>query len=185
MGQLILQFCGFDSTIAKIITWGTQGEFELGGKKIYIGHVDVVTDLGLLGAQHQDGLGGRPSGVWVRPFDYLSSCGGINPVRVAIDCSDEGYLAAMAFAEAQVGKPYDTVDMLQNFLLERDWRDPNAWFCSELAIETVNHAKVFRFPLAAECNRVAPSLAYAVVSTYGRVYAVAANDALAAGLAAT
>ena len=33
--MIVLQFCGFSSETSKIITWGTQGEFELNGKKVY------------------------------------------------------------------------------------------------------------------------------------------------------
>lgn len=172
MTSLILQFCGFDSAVSDVIVWGTQGKFELDGKEILIGHVDIVTSEGLLGAQLQDNLGGKPSGVQIRPFDYLSTSGGLNPVRVTIECTQGQYDSAMGFARAQVGKPYDAPDLIGNFILGRNWRDPNAWWCSELAIEAVNHGGIFHYPLMATCNHVSPALAYAVTSTYGPVTAV-------------
>ena len=59
------------------------------------------------------------------------------------------------FLQAQLGKPYDTTAVLA-FIMDRDWRGPNSWFCSELvaaALEVCNF-----FPrLEAPTNRITPS----------------------------
>lgn len=172
MTAVTLQFCGFDSAISNIISWGTQGSFEWNGKEIRIGHVDIVVPEGLLGAQHE-ALGGKPPGVWVRPADYGKTCGMLNPIRVKLDCTQGQYDTAIGFALAQVGKPYDTTGLVSNFILGRNWRDPNAWWCSELAAEAVGQAGIFRHPMIATCNRVSPALLFAVASTYGLMEAVA------------
>ena len=168
MPELVFQYCGFDSTVSGIIARGTQGDFEIDGKHVVIGHVDIVVPEGLLGAQHE-ALGGQPSGVWVRPADYLQTCGGINPVRVTIDCTQGQYDSAIGFAREQIGKPYDLTALAENFVLGRDWRNPDAWFCSELSIEAANHGGIFKFPLIAKCNHVSPALGFAVMSTCGMV----------------
>ncbi len=40
--------------------------------------------------------------------------------------------AALDFVRAQLGKPYDWTAIF-GFLLRRDWAEPDAWFCNELA----------------------------------------------------
>lgn len=49
---------------------------------------------------------------------------------VEIPLTDEQ--AALDFARAQLGKPYDWRAIF-GFLLHRDWADDRAWFCNELA----------------------------------------------------
>ena len=49
-----------------------------------------------------------------------------------LPCSDQQLADFMAWMTSQVGKPYAMIDLLGNFLAERDWRESSAWFCSEL-----------------------------------------------------
>jgi hypothetical protein len=41
--------------------------------------------------------------------------------------------AILGFARTQIGKPYDWTAILA-LLMDRDWRDSGAWFCSELVV---------------------------------------------------
>jgi len=63
---------------------------------------------------------------------------------VELPCSSEQEAAFWIAARLEVGKPYDRVDLLADFLLARDWRDPNAWWCSELAEWCCERAGIFR-----------------------------------------
>lgn len=51
-----------------------------------------------------------------------------------VDVSDQVWDAVIAFAEAQIGKPYDYVQVLR-FVSRRKPVDDGKWFCSELAFE--------------------------------------------------
>ena len=155
MNTVTLQFCSFGSLMGRVIEWFTQGD---------VGHVDVVLPDGtLLGAQDEAGLGGKPSGVQIRPPNY----GGMTHiVRVEIPCNDAA--AGLAFARAQIGKPYD-VTAIEAFVADRDWRNPAAWFCSELAAATLEQAGAFPHPLASPANRITPAALLLVCSALAPV----------------
>lgn len=160
MSDVILQFCGFDSAIGRLIAYATEGP---------VGHVDIVlSDGSLLGAQHQAGLGGQSAGVQIRPGDYGVTCGMTHRIRVTVPCSDSQAEALVAFARAQIGKPYDTL-AIEAFVADRDWRDPKAWFCSELAVAALEAAGIVaRLPFT-PANKVSPNTALAICQAVGGV----------------
>ena len=159
MSGVTLQFCAFRSIFGALIPWFTQG---------VVGHVDAVLgDGSLLGAQHQDGLGGQPAGVRVRPASYIAESGGLDVVRVTIPAGADQVAAFEAFLHAQLGKPYDT-RAIEAFVLGRDWRTPDAWFCSELQAAALEHAGIVR-PLAAAENKVTPAALLLVCSALAPV----------------
>ena len=125
---ITLQFCSFDSLIAKVIDWGTQGT---------VGHVDLVLPPehpragDLLGAQHEDGLGGMPAGVQIRPADYGKTCGMLNPIRISLPTTEECSAAAYAWALSMVGTPYD-LDAIKGIALNENWARPGHLICSGL-----------------------------------------------------
>jgi len=124
MAEIKLQFCAFDSTVAKIIEWGTQGD---------VGHVDIVLpDGSLLGAQHEAGLGGKPSGVQIRPANYGDSCGMLNRQRVRMATTERCAAAALAWALSMVGSPYDT-RAIEGIACGEDWSSEGHFICSGLA----------------------------------------------------
>lgn len=53
--------------------------------------------------------------------------------------------AALEFARAQIGKPYDWTAIF-GFVLRRNWAEPDAWFCNELfeAAAVAGGSKRFR-----------------------------------------
>lgn len=95
---------------------------------------DVVTDPDgrpFLGAD------GRPipPGVEVRPAGYLDS----EPRWVVIDvpCTHAQAKGWERRLVSQLHKPYDfpgIADFLTGSLVDRNWRDESAWFCSELGM---------------------------------------------------
>ena len=41
------------------------------------------------------------------------------------------------FAKSQIGKPYDFSGIF-GFVTNRDWQEPDSWFCSELVAAAIN-----------------------------------------------
>lgn len=82
-------------------------------------HVEFLIDGKAVGA-HADG------GVQVRDIDKYDA-----DYRFKADCTDEQYAKATAFLMAQVGKPYDFLDIV-GIMASRDWHDQSRWICSEL-----------------------------------------------------
>lgn len=164
-GQITLQFCGFKSFFGRLIAWGTQSPLK-------IGHVDIVMPDGrLCGAQHESGLGGAPAGVQIRPADYGQTCGMINPIRVSFKVSDAQAEKAYLWLNQQIGKPYDTKGILAfifGWTEARDWRDPSAWFCDELAMAFIEVAGIIK-PLVVPNNDITPEGALLVASAVGCV----------------
>ena len=70
---------------------------------------------------------------------------------------------------AQVGKPYDETAILA-FALNRDWRETDAWFCSELAAAALEAAGVFPYKLAASENKITPEDLFLAVSVISNVW---------------
>ncbi len=84
-------------------------------------HVDICTADGLLGAS--------VDGVKLRPYTYEPKAK-VLYMQTAI--LGERETEAYKFWAQQIGKPYD-YGALVGILAHRDWRNPNKWFCSELA----------------------------------------------------
>lgn len=123
-------------------------------------HVDaVMADGWLLGAR-DDEVGGKPSGVQVRPAGYRQFAA---TKRVSIPATEQQTQDFQSFLIAQVGKPYDQTAIC-GFVFDRDWRDPEAWFCSELQGAALETAKVFGHELATPTDKLTPSGLYLAVS---------------------
>jgi hypothetical protein len=69
------------------------------------------------------------------------------------------------FARAQLGKPYDKLAILA-FLVDRNWRDEDAWFCSELVAASLENATLIR-PLITPANKLTPGCLATVLSAIG------------------
>lgn len=92
-------------------------------------HVDCMLSDGLLLGARSDSVGGKPPGVQIRPPGYIAVQ---RAEIVTLACDDDQAARWNAFLLAQLGKPYDLVDLLADFVGGRNWRNPNAWWCSEL-----------------------------------------------------
>jgi uncharacterized protein YycO len=114
-----LQFVCEDQISSQAIAWFSQGHFS---------HVDaVMTDGSLLGARN-DKVGGKPPGVQIRPADYVRFS---TKVVMIVPATPAQTAAFYGFLGTQVGKPYDS-SAIWAFVVNRDWRGPNSWICSEL-----------------------------------------------------
>ena len=140
---MILQFVQADDLGSKAIQI-----FERG----WCSHVDhVLADGTLLGAR-SDTVGGKPPGVQIRPPDYATWS---KVQRVALQATGEQETAWLNFLTAQIGKPYD-FEAIAAFAIDRDWRNPEKWFCSELAAAALEACKWFPKPLASVANEITP-----------------------------
>ncbi len=127
-------------------------------------HVDNLTPRGLLGAR-SDRVGGKPPGVWARPFGY----GRVKKrIQMSLACTQPEYLGWLDFLYAQVGKRYDNLAILA-FILDRDWREDDSWICSELATRALEIAGILSH-LDLTPNKVTPgALAFAFSAAGGRI----------------
>jgi hypothetical protein len=115
-------------------------------------HVDaVLPDGSLLGAR-ADIYGAVPAGVQIRPPGYAPFS---RTLLVQLAATDAQEAAWLAFLHAQIGKLYDML-AIAAFAVERDWREANSWFCSELAAAGLETCGWFPRPLADSANEITP-----------------------------
>ena len=165
MSALVLQFCRFDSLVGRLVDFGTHGT---------VGHVDIVLpDGSLLGAQHEPGLGRRPSGVQVRPANYGDTCGMAGRVWVSLETTDECALSSMVWARAQIGAEYDT-RAIEGIALDEDWSTPGKLICSGLAAGFLTQPSVpfIGYPLAKNWRIITPEELLLICSAFGPVVAL-------------
>jgi hypothetical protein len=125
-------------------------------------HCDyLLPDGNLLGASDMGPaspcIEGNPRGVAIRPPNY-QRFGYRRDMVLKTDRAD----AVLAAAMKELGKPFDSSSMwdllTDAFPGERDWMNPDAWFCAELTIATLDEAGFF-LPkkLIWPKNRVSPT----------------------------
>lgn len=141
---IVLQFIGADDLGSEAIEWFSHGSFS---------HVDSVLEDGRLLGARSDVVGGVPAGVQIRPPDYETFA---RVLRVELPAPNAVVDAYYGFLRSQIGKPYDK-DGILAFVLWRDWRTPDAWFCSEIAARGLEVSGYLAYPLASPANRVTPS----------------------------
>lgn len=111
-----------------------------------ISHVEFKVPGGYLGA--------REMGVKVRPFNYIKPK---REIFATVNCTDEVTEKVLAFARAQIGKPYDFISILFGFPFRMDLGSSkyNRWFCSELVAVSFEQAG---YPLVDrnKCDRISP-----------------------------
>lgn len=140
--MIVLQFVGNNSVGSSLIEWFDHGQFS---------HVDtVMPDGSLLGAR-DDVIQGIPSGVQIRPADYVN---GEKLCRVALPCTQGEQDAYYTFVQAQLGKPYDQT-AIAAFVTGRDWTSQDSWFCSELCAAGLEASGIVP-NLYAPVNKIAP-----------------------------
>lgn len=119
-------------------------------------HVDAVLQDGTL-------LGARLDGVRIRKPGYAAFAR-IERIELAVTAGEEA--AFHAFLADQLGKPYDKL-AIAAFPLERDWRDKDAWFCSELIAAALEQCGFFPKALANPANEIKPRDLLLLVSPWG------------------
>jgi hypothetical protein len=133
------QFITEASVGSWMIRYGTHSDFS---------HVDVVLPNGnLLGARSDTAT----PGVAIRHPNYatFTRCS-----RVIIPCTKEQEDNYYKFLYAQLGKPYDWKSIV-GFAIDRDWRETDSWFCSELDIAGKEVAGILK--IATPSNRMTPN----------------------------
>lgn len=144
LGAITLQFVSADDLGSAAIQWFSAG---------VVSHVDAVLDDGALLGARSDDAGGEPPGVRIRPANYHDFA---RVVRVVLPAPaamvDEFYRSI----RAELGKPYDHEGIIA-FVFGRDWRDPSAWFCSELQGAMLEACGYFANPLATPSNKLTPA----------------------------
>lgn len=141
---MILQFATEDSPDSALIR-------AFGGSPF--SHVDAVLPDGLLGARFDGGVKVRKPGYApltnIRQFTI--------PMTTAVEGSYEKFL------RDQVDKPYDMTAIMA-FAFNRNWREPDSWFCSELIAAALESAKFFPHQLCVTSNRIDPGRLLLVLS---------------------
>ena len=155
MGAIVMQFAGSSSLTSRLIAWYDHGDFA---------HVDTVLPDGTLLGARDDVMDGCPAGVQIRPAGYQQ---GYTIKRVSLPCTDAQQAAYYSFVTAQIGKKYDET-AIAAFMVGRDWRSPDSWFCSELCAAALEESGVVP-ALSAPCSKVAPDDLLLVLSALVQV----------------
>lgn len=137
-----LQFVREPHLSSRLIAWFGAGQFS---------HVDAVLPNGRLLGARSDAAGGKPPGVHVRPQGYhaFDRCS-IMEVPATWRQSQDFY----GFLYDQIGKPYDH-KAIWGFIVNRNWRDELAWYCSEL-LPAAGERSLILPPLALETSKITP-----------------------------
>lgn len=157
MAELQLQFSTSTAFASCIIRRLTHSPFS---------HVDIVLPgeglLGVSGPGYYKETGYRdPGGVQIRPcppWPYK-----FQPVVATLKCSPDVVERTILWGKSQLNRPFDN-KALHAFLkdragikVNRDWRDPSEWFCSEFVIRALEVGGLFSYKLAVTKNLVSPN----------------------------
>lgn len=145
-------------------------------------HIDLILPgEGLLGVSGDDKSlkwsGHNPptdtGGVLIRPFNcwpYKEE-----PKIAKVWCSDLVAQKTIEWGRSQIGKPFDNKalyaflrDRAGLKLVSRNWRDPDAWFCSEFQIRAAEVGGVFTYPLIVTKDCVSPQDTLLLFNPYMR-----------------
>ena len=123
-----------------------------------LSHVDAVMPNGKLLGARSDVVGGG-DGVLERPDPYedVSAI-----VYFDIPCTPQQGMAFYAFLRAQLGKQYDHMAIF-GFLFNRNWRDEDAWICSELQAAALEAAGIMPM-VYLKASKITPVMLATLVS---------------------
>ena len=153
--MITLQFSAQNDLGSLIIELGGAGPFS---------HVDLVEATGALYGARSDVCKDIPAGVQSRPPDYETFA---RRTRISFSTTPAEEKTFWDFAYAQRGKPYD-MTAIEAFLVNRDWRAPDSWFCSELATASLETAGICP-PLYSPVNKIEPVTLAIVCSALGAI----------------
>lgn len=121
-------------------------------------HVDIIRPDGRLQGARSDKIGGALRGVQIRTPFYEKWDRRVVMTLPATSYQEQRF---WEFADAQLGKPYDWRAIVA-FAIERDWRDPDSWFCSEYGAACLEESGILPKLYVAE-NKITPeALALAI-----------------------
>ncbi len=111
---------------------------------VWCSHVDaVMPNGGLLGAKLLGGVKIRPN------------VGFHKTLLVELPTTVEIYDGFYSFLRHQLGKPYDLGSIFA-FMTNRDLKDDDSWFCSELIVVALAKSGYLPYPLFAKYNKITP-----------------------------
>lgn len=161
MAELLYQFSTSPALASRIIRILTCSPFS---------HVDLVLPgeglLGVSGKWRDD-----PGGVRIRPFDAWPY---LYPPKVArVRCSEAVFTKTIDYVRGQIDKPFDN-KALYAFLKDRagirtpdrNWRDPSAWFCSEVQARGAEWGGLFSYPLIQPKHIISPNTFLVYLNPY-------------------
>jgi hypothetical protein len=134
------------------ISFGIR-KFEYG---FWASHAEALMPDGTLLGAHIDG------GVQARDHDYDKGKF-TREMYVSIPTDPAVTDAFHAFLRKQVGKPYDSL-AIAGLALQRDWQEPDSWFCSELVGAALASCGYFPQHLADEFTHITPRDLLLIVS---------------------
>jgi len=151
-----LTFVCSHTVSSRVISWFSAG---------HLSHVDANLRDGTFLGSYECATGSIPAGVRIRPTGYYPFS---RRVTFSIPATAQQRARWLAFLNAQLNKDYDW-DAIWGFIFNRDWRDPDAWICSELQAAALEASGIVpRLYLAA--NKITPvALALAVSAIPGVV----------------
>ena len=82
-----------------------------------------------------------------------------------IPCTQDQVDKFWKFLLDQNGKPYDWRAIVSFGLGERDWQEPDSWFCSELQVAAGLAAGFWSIPSETHIDRIDPGSAYLLFTT--------------------
>jgi uncharacterized protein YycO len=154
MGQIVMQFVGNNTSIgSKLIEWFSHSPYS---------HVDTVMPNGTLLGARSDKIMGVPPGVQIRPASYVLAEHDLI-TRVVIPCTDAQQKKYYQFVTSQIGKPYDKTAIFA-FVVNRDWTEDDAWFCSELNSAGTMACGLFKH-LSQPHNKIDPGDLFFLISS--------------------
>jgi hypothetical protein len=140
---------------AKLIEWQTRA---------WCSHCEaILPNERTLGAMLQ-------GGVKIRPFTDRNYRDVVRWEDWHIPCESYQCVNFYAFLCDQEGKPYDWRAIVSFAMGGRDWRNPNAWFCSELMVAALQQAGLYTPPAQIPGDRLTPRDAYLIVNTLEGAY---------------
>lgn len=156
MAEIRLQFSRQADPVSSLIAWMGSAPFS---------HTDIILpDGNLLGAR-SDRVVGKPPGVQIRPPGYAKFAA---RVIFTLQCTDAQAGAFYDFLHKQIGKPYDKWTIL-GFVTGRNWRQDNAWICSELVVRAAEIATIIPYVYLA-ANKISPGAAALAFSAIGATW---------------
>lgn len=154
-----LQFVAGDEAHDRLIQFYSHG---------WPTHVDVRWPPNMPGGPERLFGARLDGGVAIRAHDYKNF---VRIARITLPMTDEQAAKFFAFCRAQMGKPYDDIDIVAMAVpvIRRFWRDDySKWFCSEMTEVGIENTGFWR-KIATATNMVTPTLQFNIASAFAEV----------------
>lgn len=87
-----------------------------------------------------------------------------------LPCTEQQHHVFWNFLLDQSGKPYDWRAICAFGMGERDWENPDAWFCSELQMSALKKSRLWNPQGESHVDRIDPNMGYLVVTSLPGAY---------------